>query len=62
MTFEESLKKLEEIVAKLESGETSLDESIALYEEAVMLSSECNKALDNAKIKIKKLDELEKAD
>lgn len=59
MTFEESLKKLEKITEKLESGEITLDESLILYEEAMKLSRECNKTLETAKLKIKELSELE---
>lgn len=36
--FEKSLTRLEEIVATLEKGEVSLDESLSLYEEGVSLS------------------------
>lgn len=36
--FEKSLARLEEIVATLEKGEVSLDESLSLYEEGVSLS------------------------
>ncbi len=60
MTFEDTLKKLEEITEKLESGDVTLDESLVLYEEATKLSRECNKTLENAKLKIRELSELEK--
>ncbi len=36
--FEEAIKRLEEIVKKLEAGEVSLDDSIKLYEEGLELS------------------------
>lgn len=63
MTFEEALKQLEEIAVKLEKGECTLDESISLYEKAMELSKECTSALENAKLKIKQLSEIEeKAD
>lgn len=62
MTFEESLSKLEEISAKLNSGDCTLDESIALYEQAMVLSRQCTVLLENAKLKIKELNEIEKAD
>lgn len=45
MTFEESLTRLEEIVEQLESGKLALNESLALYEEGVRLSRECNRQL-----------------
>lgn len=50
--FENKIKKLEEIVEKLENGELSLDESIKLYTQGVNLSSECKKTLNEAELKI----------
>lgn len=54
-TFEEALKKLENVVAKLESGEIMLEESIRLFEEGMKLSSLCQKRLDDADRKIETL-------
>lgn len=62
MTFEESLKALEAIAKKLEDGECSLDESIKLYEEAMVLSKNCTELLSEAKLKIIEISELEKAE
>lgn len=59
MTFETALQQLEEITAKLESGNLSLDESMKCYEKGVKLSDYCAKALNNAELKIKQLDEIE---
>lgn len=53
--FEEALKGLEEIVAKLESGETRLEESIRLFEEGMRLSAFCQKRLDEADRRIELL-------
>ena len=58
--FEESLKKLEDIVAKLESGELTLDESLKLFEEGTELSKKLNSALDKAEQKITLLTEKDK--
>jgi exodeoxyribonuclease VII small subunit len=52
MKFEEMMKKLEEIVADLESGEMSLDESLEKYEEGVKLLRLCRKRLDETKRKV----------
>jgi len=60
--FESSLKKLEEIVAKLEQGNATLDESIKLFEEGIELSKYCSKCLDNAKQKIVSLSEAERGE
>ncbi len=57
MTYEKALKRLEEIVEKLDSGKLSLDESLKLFEESTMLTSFCNSCLENAKIKITELSE-----
>lgn len=58
-TYEESVKRLEEIVFALESGELSLDESMKLFEEGAKLVSFCSSSLDKAQTKIKELTELE---
>ena len=50
--FEEALKKLEEIVGQLESGDISLEGSLAKYEEGVRLVKLCQKKLEAAKKKI----------
>ncbi len=39
-SFEESLKKLETIVDKLEKGDLSLEESLKLFEQGVGLSAD----------------------
>lgn len=54
-TFEESLKRLEAIVTKLEQGEVPLEESIKLYEEGLSLSKSCIEKLTQAELKLKKL-------
>lgn len=51
-TYEEAMQKLEQIVARLESGEASLDESLKLFEEGAKLAAFCSKALDTAEQKI----------
>ena len=50
--FELNLKKLEELVKKLDSDELTLDESIALFEEGMKLSKKCSKILEDAEKKI----------
>lgn len=52
LSFEAALKRLEEIVRKLESGEASLDESIALYGEGDRLRRQCEERLKAAKARI----------
>ncbi len=53
--FEESMARLEEIVSILERGESTLDESLALFEEGTKLATACSKQLDQAEQKILKL-------
>ncbi len=50
--FEDALKKLENIVAELESGDLTLDDSLAKYESGVKLIRLCQKKLSEAKKKI----------
>ena len=45
--FEDKIKELEEIIATLENGEVSLDESINKYTEAMKLVKECDAELAN---------------
>ena len=54
-TFEACIKRLDEIVNQMESGETTLDESLKLFEEGAKLAANCNKLLTNAELKITKL-------
>ena len=53
--FEESLKKLESIVAQLEQGDLALEESLKLFEEGVSLSAVCKQELDTAEGKVQML-------
>lgn len=46
MTFEEKMKRLEEIVGTLENEAVSLEQSVKLYEEAKTLSAELNAELE----------------
>ncbi|HEY6489602.1 MAG: exodeoxyribonuclease VII small subunit [Terracidiphilus sp.] len=54
-SFEESLKKLESLVDRLEKGDLSLDDSIKLFEEGVGLSAACKKELEAAEGKVQML-------
>jgi exodeoxyribonuclease VII small subunit len=51
-SFEEALKRLEEIVHRLESGDLTLEESLGLFEEGVRLTRVCSQRLDEADKKI----------
>ena len=55
MKFEDNLKKLEGIVAKMEGGEMNLDDMIAAFEEGRKLVAECQKELEGIRVKIEKV-------
>ena len=55
MSFEEAMKRLDEITAELSREGVSLDRSLALYEEGVKLARVCNEKLEDTERKIKML-------
>lgn len=55
MTFENALNELESIVSKLERGEVTLEESIAIYERGAKLKSHCEGKLKDAQLKVEKI-------
>jgi exodeoxyribonuclease VII small subunit len=55
LSFEAALKRLEEIVRKLESGEASLDQAIELYGEGDRLRQQCEARLQAAQARIEKI-------
>lgn len=54
-SFEERLGALETVVERLERGELTLEESVALYEEGVKLSGACKAELEKAEGRIQVL-------
>ncbi len=52
MSYESAMSRLEEIVKKLESGDSALEETVKLYDEGLKLSAFCDKMLTDAKQKI----------
>ena len=55
LTFEENLKKLEDIIDKLESGEIDLEKSVELYEKGMILKNNCEEKLKKVELQIKKI-------
>ncbi len=55
LTYEEAFSELEAIVARLESGEQPLEESMALFERGQALSQRCSALLEQAELKIRQL-------
>ena len=57
LTYEQAVSELEGIIGKLESGEATLDESIAMYSRGMELSKFCKEKLDDIVKKINMLGE-----
>ena len=55
MSFEQALKRIDEIVKHLERGDAALEQSLALFEEGTALIRNCGKMLDEAEQKVVKL-------
>ena len=55
-TYEEKIEQLRLIIAKIEDGTTSLDESMKLYEQGAALVKQCETLLADAEEKITTLD------
>jgi exodeoxyribonuclease VII small subunit len=53
--FEQAIKRLEQIVDDLESGQTEIDRALLLYQEGMELIGQSQAALKEVNIKIKKL-------
>jgi exodeoxyribonuclease VII small subunit len=52
ITYEAARAELREVVAKLESGGQSLEESLALWERGEVLADVCQKWLDQASARL----------
>lgn len=55
LKFEQALAKLEKLVAEIEEGKVSLEDSIAKYAEGIKLVKHCRGVLDAAEQKIQLL-------
>ena len=55
LSFEAALRRLEEIVRKLEAGDTPLDQAIDLYAEGDRLKQQCERRLADAQARIEKI-------
>ena len=52
-TFEQNLRRLEEIVRAMERGDVALEESLRLFQEGPELVRSCGKLLDDAEQQVK---------
>ncbi len=55
LTFEQAMQQLEQIVSQLESGEQTLQETLALYQRGQALVQYCSQLLDQAELTIRNL-------
>lgn len=55
MSFEEAMRELEATVGKLEHGEATLEESIALYERGAALRAHCEQLLRAAEERVERI-------
>lgn len=54
-SFEQSLETLEQLVTRMDSGELSLEESLAVFEKGIKLIRQCQGQLQNAEQKVQQL-------
>jgi exodeoxyribonuclease VII small subunit len=57
--FEQALKELESLVEQLESGDLTLDQSLAQFKRGVELTRHCQNVLDKAQQLVHKLTDAE---
>lgn len=55
MSFEDAMKELESVVGKLEHGDATLEQSIALYERGARLRAHCERRLRQAEERVEKI-------
>jgi exodeoxyribonuclease VII small subunit len=55
LSFEDSLRELEQIVRQLEQGDVPLEDSIRIYERGAALKGHCEKKLKEAELKVEKI-------
>ena len=51
-TYEQKIERLKDIIGKIEDGNTSLEESMRLYEQGALLVKQCETLLAEAEVKI----------
>lgn len=54
-TFEEKMKRLEQVVRAMERGDVPLEESLKMFREGTELVQSCSKILDEAQLMVKKI-------
>ncbi len=56
LSFEDALFQLEQLVKELEAGKIKLDDAVSSYEQATKLKNFCERKLQEAKLKIEKVE------
>jgi exodeoxyribonuclease VII small subunit len=51
-TYEKRIEQVKEIIQKIEDGNTTLEESLKLYEQGALLITQCEKMLSEAELKV----------
>lgn len=57
LSFEQAYEQLQATLEQLESGELSLEDMVAITEKGKLLSARCQTLLDNAELRIKKIND-----
>ena len=55
INFEAAMAELEELVAQMEDGDLTLDDSLKAFERGVMLTRQCQQALNRAELRVQTL-------
>lgn len=55
LSFEDAIKKLEELVRKFESGGLTLEQSVRAYEQGMQLRKHCDTLLKTAKVRMEEV-------
>ena len=57
LSYEQAYSELNDLVARIETGDLPLDESVRLYERGRLLAGHCQKLLDAAELRIQRLND-----
>ena len=55
VSFESGFAELEQVVARLQEGNLSLEESLALFERGMQLARQCGAQLEQAELRVRQL-------
>jgi len=55
LNFEQCFQELEDLVRQLEAGQSSLDDSLALFERGQALAARCQTLLETAELRVQRL-------